>query len=212
MNVFAKELSSLARRMRKTRNELRALPRDLEERELAIREDPDLTEESKRIKLRQVRQEERSRQQRLHRELVKVGNEADEYVRRVRTHRPVDEAAQARVHKLLGQEMAPSQILDRALELRDDEMVAALRAEMLWFGDKHGFADSRDTVAACDRALATIGRGGEQETSRGVVQVAKAATAVDEINEFAAKSVTGEATPHDRLRLAYAVGTNEADD
>jgi len=41
--------------------------------------------------------------------------------------------------------------------------------------------------------------------------VADARQALDDIGEFAAKSVVGAATPHDRLKLAYAVGPNEGE-
>ena len=210
MNAFASELSKLALELRRVRRLLRALPGELEQRERAVLEDADLTTEARRIKLRQIREEERSKQQKLHQRLLAATSHAEELAKKIRVRRPIEETAQARVQELIARGLAHNAIIERAVELGDDEIIAALRSEALYHGDKHGFADATSTVEACDRALAEVGRGGDQENNQAILDVADAREAVDEINEFAAKSVLGQATPQDRLRLGFAVGPIDA--
>jgi hypothetical protein len=103
--------------------------------------------------------------------------------------------------------LTASQIRERAVKLGDGEMVQALRAEMMWHGDRSGFADASETIAACDRTLAEIGRGNEAEHNRALVEIAEGREAREAVAEFAAKSVHGLAKPGvDRLKLAYATG------
>lgn len=212
MSEYAKELSKLALELRRVRRALRALPRELEQRERAVMEDDDLTTEARRIKLRQIREEERAKQQKLHQRQLNAISQADELAKKIRVRRPIEETAQARVRELLARGLAHDQIIERAVELGDDEIVAALRSEALYHGDKHGFADASSTVEACDRALAQIGRGGEQDNNEAILNVADSRQALDEINEFAAKSALGQVTPHDRLKLGFAVAPLDAEE
>lgn len=210
MKPFSQELSKLALEFRRVRQALRALPRELEQRERTVTNDPDLTTEARRIKLRQIREEERSKQQKLHQRLLNATSKAEELEKQIRVLRPIEDAAQVRVQKLLAQGLVHDQIIERAVELGDDETIAALRWEAMYHGDKHGFADASSTVRACDLALAQVGRGGERENNRAILKVADSRQALDEINEFAAKAVLGMARPHDRLKLGYAVGPLDA--
>jgi hypothetical protein len=209
MSGYAGELERFALELRRVRRALRSLPRELEQRERDVMADEDLTTEARRIKLRQIRDEERSRQQKLHGRLAAASERAAEVATKIRSLRPVEETAQTRLRDLLARGHAYDQILERAVENADDELVAALRWEAMYHGNGSRFADARSTVEACDRALAQVGRGGEQDNNQAILEVSDASRGLEEIGEFAAKSVLGEATPHDRLRLAYAVGPGE---
>jgi hypothetical protein len=110
------------------------------------------------------------------------------------------------VHELLGRGMKASQILDQAVKVGDGEMVQALRAEMMWHGDRSGFADALETISACDRTLAEMGKGNEAEHNRALVEIAELRKPLEARDEYAAKAVHGMATPADKLRKAYATG------
>jgi hypothetical protein len=210
MSALSSQLSKFKLELRRVRRALRALPRELEQRERAVLEDADLTTEARRIKLRQIREEEQAKQQKLHQRLIDATSQAKRLEKQIRVLRPVDDAARARVGNMLGDGIAHDQIIEHAAGLGDSETIAALRWEALYHGDKNGFADAAATIEACDRALAQVGRGGEQEDNQAIVDVADAREAVDEINEFAVKSVLGQATPHDRIKLGFAVGPLDA--
>lgn len=213
MNDHANQLSKLAFELRRVRRALTDLPRELEQRERTVVDDPDLTAEARKIKLRQIREEERAKQQKLHGRMTSAATKATVLEKKIRAKRAtlVDEPISNKVRDMLARGVAPNTILERAVELHDDETVAALRAEMSYYRGEDGFADTTDTVAACDRALAEIGQEGDRDSSHAIINVTEAKRAVPEIEEFAAKAVLGQITPHDRIKLGYATSRLEED-
>src|SRR4051794_5278146 len=107
------QLRAIAQKLRRTRRELQRLPHDLESQERAVTESDTLTTEAKAIKLRQIRQTQRDKQQQLHRELVRLGAKADRLAREVWTLGGTREA-HGRVQKLLGQQINSGLIIERA--------------------------------------------------------------------------------------------------
>lgn len=206
-----RELQKLATELQRVRRDLGDLPRRLEQRERSIRGDENLTAEMRKIRLRQVREEEQAKQQKLHRRRTEISEEMARSITQGRVGRPVDEMARARVRDLLDRGLSHSQVLDQAVKLNDDDTVEALRWEAMYHGTSDGFADGSDTVEACDRALARIGRGGQRAVAQAIVRAQKTARGIDEIDRFAAKAVHGSITPFDRLSFGHAVSGDGSD-
>lgn len=181
-------------------------------RKREIAENPDLTTEARAIQLRKLRAEGRAKHERLTAEIEKLQKQADGWAKHVHVTRPVDAEARERVRRLLDDRVTAGAILERALEIGDAETVAALRAVMLWFGTRDGFADTADTIAACDQALAQIGTGEEREINRGLVRIGEEKAPVAEVAEYSSKVSLEQDTPRDLLRVAYATGSEEDDD
>ena len=193
--------------VRQGHEKMRSLVRQLERRERAIREsDEPLTEEQRASRIQKAREELRAEYRRVREQTTAAARAAKEAARTERTHRKSDPGTQTRVRTLLERGLKPIQVLERAYELRDDEMVAALRTEMLWFGDGKGFADAQDVVTACDLALAEVGYGVEAENNAALIELDETLPKAEAVSRFAAKKVEGVATPHDRLVMAYATG------
>lgn len=202
----------IARAIQKASRALRENARQTKQRKREITESEDLTTEAKAIALRKLREEGLARHQKLTAEIEKLQAKADRWIKHVHVTRPVEDTAVARIRKLLDDGHTAAAIIERAVEIGDTETLASLRSEMLWFGSRHGFADTTDTVAACDHALAQIGEGeDEREISRGLVQLREVAAPVAEIAEYSGKVALEQDTPHDLLKVAYATGS-EADD
>jgi hypothetical protein len=204
----------IAQAIAKKSKELREHARRTKDRKREIENDDDLTTEAKKIALRQLREEAYARHRKIWAEIERLQAKAEEWVKLVRVSRPVDDEARERVRDMLAERVPAARILERAVELGDAETIAALRAAMLWYGNKDGFADTKDTIAACDRALAEIARGEEGEVNRGLVRISEANQPVTETGEWAAKVQLEQDTPRDLLQLAYATGAGQepADD
>lgn len=202
----------IARAIQKASRALRENARQTKQRKREITENPDLTSEARAIALRKLREEGFARHRKLTAEIESLLARTDEWAKHVRVTRPVDDAARERVRRMLDDRITAAAILDRALEHGDAETVAALRAEMLWFGNKHGFADTADTLAACDRVLAEIGQGEERDVNRGLVRMREVSAPVADIAEYSGKVALEQDTPHDLLKVGYAISGSEPDD
>lgn len=196
----------IARAIAKASRELHESARQTKQRKREITSNEDLTTEARKIALRKLREEGFARHRQLVAEIERLQTKADEWVKKVRVNRPVEDAARVQVRRLLDEGVPASRIIERALEIGDAEMVAALRTQMLWFGTKDGFADTRDTLAACDRALAQIAPGEEAEHNRGLLRIDEANQPVAEVAEYSAKVQLEQDTPRDLLKLAFATG------
>jgi hypothetical protein len=186
--------------------ELRDVQRRLETRLQAIRDDPELTPEQRKYREEKAYSEGRVEWRRRYAEL-EAGMEAAEEAAQVEyTARRIDPGAQARARSLLDRGLTPSQVLDRARTLGDDEMVVALRTELLYFAADGRFADAQETIAACNQALAAIAMGAEQENNQALVDLEDARPKAKAVGEFVGKAVHGIATPRDRISLGYALG------
>lgn len=201
------------RKLATARKALLALPR---ERELALRAilgNDQLTEAQKEIRTKRVRREYARKFEQLKTAANTAFGSAQEAVREMRVNRLLDAGAQGRVRRLLERGLAPSKVLERAVELKDADTIAALRAEALYWGDGDKFIDAIKTIEACDRALAEVGTGNEAEHNQAALDLAELSGGLPEIERFAALSVQDAAKPgRDRLRLAYALIDEERGD
>lgn len=177
-----------------------------------IENNPELTPEQKRGQIGRLEEEALAKHHKFNREIVKLQKEGKEWAKRVRADWPVDAAMVTRVRELRREGVAPDTILKHAADLGDAQMVAALRADMLWFKGEDGFADASDTIHACERVLAEIGRGGEADVNFGLVRLEEATETVAAVDLYAGKTVIGHDTPHDTLTMAYATGAGRVDD
>lgn len=202
-----RDIAATLLKQKSLRRQLRQLPRDLERQEREIGENEDLTTEARAIKLRQVREKERTRQSKLQRELAGTYEKADRLAKQS-WNEGGTRAAHNRVQKMLADGISADRIIERALELDDDDLIRALRGEVNYIGNKDGWSDARATINACNKALARLG----SDEAAALVEIDKLRVPLDKLAEFAAKSVDGSATPHDRLSLAYALGPDEDDD
>lgn len=201
----------LRRNFRKVNKEMHDLPVEIKGRKRTIQDDPALTEEQRKIKLRQLADEGVSRQQTLHDRKLKLSAQAKEHAKQVRmTSRP-DESAQASVHRLLDQGIPLGVLLKRAQDIGDGDMMLALRDAANYLGNGEGDLVAEQTrelraiVSACDRALAEIG---PSERQRGMYQALIDLDALDEQGEqfdtYAAKVVLGSETTTDTIAFGFA--------
>jgi hypothetical protein len=196
---------------RKTNRALRDLPGEIRSRKRAIQDDPAVTDEQRKIKLRQLSDEGIARQQTLHDKKLKLSAQAKEHAKQVRMEYPPDESEQANVHRLLDQGIPPGVILKRAVDLNDGNKVLALRHALHYLSDGSGDLVTEETrelrgiVSACDRALAEIGR---SERQRDMNQALIDLDALDEQGEqfdtYAAKVALGSETTQDTIAFGFA--------
>jgi hypothetical protein len=204
---------------RKVNRQLRDLPGEIKSRKRAIKDDPDLTEEQRKIKLDQLSREGVSRQQVLHETKLRLSAKAKEHAKQVRMeHRP-DESAQASVHRLLDQGIAPTVILTRAVQLGDGEKVLALRHALHYLGNGDGKLITEETrelrgiVSACDRALAEIGQSERQrDMNQALIDIDALGEQSEQYDRFAAKVALGSETTTDQISFGFAVNDAERDD
>lgn len=192
--------------------ELRDVQRKLETRLQAIRDDPELTPEQRKHREEKAYSEGRVEWKRRYAQLKADMEAADEAAQVEYTARRIDPGAQTRVRSLLDRGLAPAKVLERARTLGDDEMVAALRTELLYFAADGEFADAQETIDACNRALAEVAIGAEQENNRALVDLEDARPKAQKVGEVVGKAVHGFATPTDRIALGYAMGDGREGD
>jgi hypothetical protein len=199
----------------RSRERMHELPRELEQEFYAITDDIDLTGESRDIYVRQARDKARSAFRKHDRAADHAFREADDLINRVRVTRKVDVGAQSRVRSLLQQGFAPSRVRQRARDLKDDEMLAALRTELLYFGDGKNWADAEETMRLIGQDLVEVGLPHEQEFERLALEIGDIVKPLPEIREFAAKYIEGTARQSDlassRLRMGFALSQADAD-
>lgn len=86
-----------------------------------------------------------------------------------------------------------------------------LCAELHWFGDGKRFADTREIVTACDRALAEFGMTTGASYSQEILDGNEAKRGFPEASEFAMATVHG--TPRDvadaRIKVGLAANEQE---
>jgi hypothetical protein len=189
-----------------------ALVRKLDQQELAIREDPELTAEQKRRRIQEARFKSQKEMSKLDAEIAHAAREGEEATHEEHRDRKLDPAAHARVRDLLAQGVAPVTIRERAAKQRDPEMLAALRTALLYFNLDGDFADTQKLVNAIDRDLADVGEGVEADNNRAIVELDDALQRSPAVREFAWKKTMGEAKPLDRLRMAFATGQGKERD
>jgi hypothetical protein len=204
-DYYATKLKEALAVFKQARAALEALPRELEQRIASI-DQADLMPGEREHQVKRARQEASSRFAQLNSQAEKAYRDGVALSREVRSARHVDESAARRVRELLGS-LTPGAVLDRAVEVGDPDMLAALRQELLWWAPStDGFAEAPDLIARADQALADLGVGHEEVHNRAVVELARTAAPLPEITEFASKAAEGTASPEDRLRMAYAKG------
>jgi hypothetical protein len=186
--------------------------RQTRQRRREILENNELTPGARENLLAQLQRDSLATAKKLDGEIKTLQSEGAQWESHVRVTRPVDTVEQARVRRLLDEGVAPQKVLERGRELGHPELVAALRSEMLTFGDRHGFADTLAFVRDCDRVLADIGIGEEAAVNRGLVAFAEAAVPAKPVTDYAVKVSMGQETPYDILSMAYATGQGTASD
>lgn len=127
---------------------------------------------------------------------------AQELVQRSRVNANAGEKAQARVKELLERGLAPSAVLERAKELRDENMATALRTEMLFWGNEKGFVDASEMIEGTERTLAEIGKGSTRKEARQALELRTLEQSFKSISEVALR---GPTSSRDRIGLGYAL-------
>jgi len=116
--------------------------------------------------------------------------------------------ARERVRALLERDVPAGDILERAVELEDENVVTALRHELLWKG-KTAEGDAVPEVAAligaCDEVIATISTGDARAESMAAVALRERAPALEALAEVAVLTAAGKeaALAGARMRLGY---------
>lgn len=203
---ISRRVRELTRILANAQAELQAIDPQFQAQIAAIEENPDLTSEQVAIQKRQAREAAREKYVKLNAQVEKARRTGDELTRQLRLTRSVDPTVQQRVRGLLERRVLPSQIIDRARELRDGETLAALRAEVLYHGDRNGFVDTGETIHEVEQALADVGGGLDRERSRALLELEETAEPLTAVSEFAGKVAAGTVKAHDRLTVAYATG------
>lgn len=211
---FPSELAAAVVTIEEGKKALRSLARGDEQRRREIKEDADLTTEGRAIARRHQRQQVEKQQREIRGKIEKARERADRIRQQTHVHRPGIEDGRARARRLLEQGYAFDVLLARADKYGDDELAAGLQAELPYLGDGDKFADEVTDIDGlakeCDRVLARIARhSSERDTSRLLLEIAEASRGIEQLEEFTAKSIRGEAKPTDRLKLAYALGPDQ---
>jgi hypothetical protein len=203
------ELRKRQRRYLEARDALRALPGRLEADIAAIRADEWAPGEEKELRIKKARADAAQKWPPLREKAQRALEEAEDLIRRARSAYRVNQSAQARVRHLLGErKLAPDTILRQARELRDAETVAALRAEMLYWGNEDGFADAEETILACERALGELDVGNYAEHARIAAELREFAGQLQPVVELASLSAEGAdfgAVATARMKVGHAI-------
>lgn len=205
------EGTRIAREIARRSRALEELARQTKQRKQEIRENTDLTSEARTIETKKLQKSALATHQKLTSEIATLQERARRWAKHVRVSRPVDDAARERVTTLLGRGTAHDRIIERALQLGDTETIAALRWEVLYHGDRHGFANADATIEACDRALAEIAPEDEGGINRGLVRLREVDEPVEAVAAYAGKVALDQDTPHDLLTFAFATGAGRGE-
>jgi nucleotide-binding universal stress UspA family protein len=194
-------------------DELAQISNRREQRVTEIRDDPDITVEEKRIMIDRVFDEERRRFDRFKRQADSAYNAAKELARRTQVNAKPAQEATERVRELLRRGLTHGQVLERARELGDMDMVVAARTEALWHGSKDaGFVDTAATITAANRILAEDGLAFDSDQARAILDLERTARPLKEITELAALSVDRTAKRGQIARARLSKGTPRAKD
>jgi hypothetical protein len=209
----------LRRDYRKINRALRDLQVKIRSNKRAIQDDPALTEEQRKIKLRQLSDEGLTRQQTLHHTKLKLSAKVRQHAKQVRMEYQPDESAQANVNRLLDQGIAVGVILKRAVDLGDGDKVLALRRALQYLGNGEGDLVTEDTrelrgiVSACDRALSEIGRTDRQrEMHRALIDLDALDEQGEQFDRYAAKVALGSENTQDTIAFGFAENDAERGD
>jgi hypothetical protein len=194
-------LDTHVRDLRRRLEKLQELRRNLDQETAAIRQRTYRIEDDRQADLDKVTREASRRIEQTLASAQESLRFASELTHDKRVNARVDAGAQARVRELLARELAPSAILARAHELGDADTVTALRSEMLWWGDKRGFADASETIEATERALAEIAEGSSRHDARRALELRSLEEAVENVAVFA----LGNGSPRARIAAGYAM-------
>lgn len=201
------EIEAIRREMRRISKLMREHPEGVQAKRRAIKNDPSLTAEQRKYKLDELAATGRAQHLVLAEKWERMNEKADAEGRKTRGRMPVDEAAAVRVRDLIKGGMADDLIIKKAIELGDDDMLEALRRERLWHNNGKTFHPADDTVAACDRALADVGRGeGLRSMNQALVDIAEIRKPMETVIEYSGKVALDADKPYDTLRVAYATG------
>jgi len=194
------------------------LGNDFIERSRALAADPYLTDEERPLRIEGLRAEysreydsKQAAARRAAEELQAATQKA------LDLHNKPSAEASATVRHYLSQGVGIGEILQRARELGDLELVVAARAEAKFLpmaqrkpGDT-GWEEDEELTYALDEALAGLVPGSERDVLPEAVKLSRAPL-VEDAGEFAAAVVTGKGNvPHARIKLAYAMNGDEGD-
>jgi hypothetical protein len=210
-DVLAETLDGIARRIRKLERQIIENADQTRQQRAAIKGDETIIAGAKKQKLEALRLDGEQKFRKLTAEIDKLLTRHEREQTKLR-RLPVDDAKQAHARRLLREDgLAANEILDRAVENGDMEMIDAVRAELEYHGDKkNGFADTRAALEGCDRAAAKLG-GHQGERYAANLRANAAKDEVEQVAQYAAKVHMGADTPHDTLTFAFATGAGKQD-
>ena len=207
------KLNGHKRALEKTRAALEAYPDEREKKIKTIQRDVGLTEAAKALRIKAAVDEMRKKR-------VKLEQDADEHAaavieikKRLRVKRQVEPVAQDRVRSLLCErKVPPVDVLQHARKVGDVEAVAALRAEMLFYGTEDQFHDAGDVLDACDLVMGELGDDNEAEAHRRITEIGEIAEplpAIIKLARVADVSDRGAALVSARLEAGLAISDAE---
>jgi hypothetical protein len=210
-DVLTDTLNGIASRIGRLERQIIENADQTRQQRAALKGDDTITAGARKQKLETLRIESEKKFRKLTAEIDKLSTQHEREQTKLR-RLPVDSAKQAHARRLLREDgLSASEILDRAVENGDMEMIDAVRAELEYHGDKKsGFADTRAAIEGCDRAAARLG-GYQGERYAANLRANAAKDEVEQVARYAAKVHTGEATPHDTLTFAFATGAGRED-
>jgi hypothetical protein len=160
-----------------------------------------------------ARDEASSRIEQLLAEAHAAREEAERAIQAMRVSERGDQEARERVRHLLARGVTPGEVLERASTLSEPDVVAALRSELLWHGERaegDEVGEVGELIAECDRAIAATSTGEQQAKNMAAVAYAQHGDEFDALAELAVKTASGTVDPQARMRLGYASSAVEA--
>lgn len=204
-----RSLEQHKRGLKKTRAALEQLPDERQDKIDAIRRDVGLTEGAKALHIKAVEAEMRKKRLKLEEDAVERAAAVNEIKKRLRVNRQVEPVAQDRVRGLLQErKVPPMDVLQHAFKIGDAEAVAALRAELLYYGTEDEFQDASEVIDACDYALGELGSDTDAEAHRLINEIGDVARPLPQIIRLAQTaevSDRGEALIAARLDAGHAI-------
>ena len=199
--LYATPAGEALGRLEAAQKDLRALLRAHEREVDAIEANWGDDDQRKAYRVQRARDDASGQIERLLAEARAAREDAERAIQAMRVSERGTREDRERVRHLLARGVAPAEVLERASTLGEPYVVAALRSELLWHGER---AEVAELIAECDRAIAATSGGEQRAKNMAAVAYAARRRTFDALAELAIKTVSGTVDPQARMAVGYA--------
>jgi hypothetical protein len=205
--LYATPAGEALGRLEAAQKDLRALLRAHEREVDAIEANWGDDDQRKAYRVQRARDDASGQIERLLAEARAAREDAERAIQAMRVSERGTREDRERVRHLLARGVAPAEVLERASTLGEPYVVAALRSELLWHGERaegDERAEVAELIAECDRAIAATSGGEQRAKNMAAVAYAARRRTFDALAELAIKTVSGTVDPQARMAVGYA--------